>query len=112
MVSGFALMGVRRRGLALGLVSLAIASGFGGLAEAGQTIVQYDALGRATQVTYPGSVVITYDYDALGNRTSYSVSGSPNAPPGGTPPAGGLASPPRPPGTIEAPGRRVPEAGP
>jgi YD repeat-containing protein len=41
----------------------------------------YDDLGRLTQVTYPGGVIIQYSYDAAGNRTTYSVTGSPNAPP-------------------------------
>jgi YD repeat-containing protein len=48
--------------------------------------MSYDQLGRLTQVTYPGGVVIGFAYDAAGNRTSYVVTGSPNAvPPAPTP---------------------------
>jgi YD repeat-containing protein len=37
----------------------------------------YDALGRLTKVTYSNGVVITYVYDAAGNRTSVVVTGAP-----------------------------------
>ena len=56
--------------------------------QAGTISYAYDQLGRLSQVTYPGGAVIRYNYDANGNRTSYVVSGSANAPPTGTPPVG------------------------
>jgi YD repeat-containing protein len=43
--------------------------------------MSYDALGRLTQVTYPGGIILQYSYDAAGNRTAYAVTGSPNTPP-------------------------------
>lgn len=56
-------------GIALaGLVSLALA---------GSASYTYDTLGRLTKVTYGNGVVITYVYDAAGNRTSLVVTGSP-----------------------------------
>lgn len=44
---------------------------------AGSVAYSYDSLGRLTQATYSNGVVITYVYDAAGNRTSYTVSGAP-----------------------------------
>ena len=43
---------------------------------------QYDALGRIKTATYDNGVVITYYYDAAGNRTSQVVTGA------STPPSG------------------------
>lgn len=37
----------------------------------------YDTLGRLTTVTYSSGVIITYVYDAAGNRTSYVTVGAP-----------------------------------
>lgn len=37
---------------------------------------QYDALGRIRVATYDNGVVITYSYDAAGNRTSQVVTGA------------------------------------
>lgn len=49
----------------------------GGVA-AGSATHTYDSLGRLQTVTYSNGVVITYVYDAAGNRTSYTVTGAPN----------------------------------
>src|SRR5205085_2896099 len=57
-------------------------------AEAGTISYTYDQLGRLSQVAYPSGTVIRYNYDVLGNRTSYVVTGSTNSPPSGTPPIG------------------------
>jgi YD repeat-containing protein len=47
-------------------------------AMAGSAINAYDSLGRLTRVTYSNGVVVTYVYDAAGNRTSYVVTGAPS----------------------------------
>ncbi|WP_238947603.1 RHS repeat domain-containing protein [Caldimonas brevitalea] len=36
----------------------------------------YDTLGRVKTVTYSNGVVITYTYDAAGNRTSVVTAGA------------------------------------
>ena len=59
--------------LAAALCGLTLA----GAAQAGSATHTYDSLGRLSQVTYSNGVVITYVYDAAGNRTSYVVSGAP-----------------------------------
>lgn len=46
--------------------------------SAGTATQTYDTLGRLKTVTYSSGVVITYVYDATGNRTSYTVTGAPN----------------------------------
>ena len=61
----------RRLALLAGALALA------GAAQAGSATHTYDSLGRLSQVTYSNGVVITYVYDAAGNRTSYVVSGAP-----------------------------------
>jgi len=48
-----------------------------GALQAGSVAYTYDSLGRVTQATYSNGVVITYVYDASGNRTSYTVTGAP-----------------------------------
>ena len=64
----------RFRGLMfLGLV-VAAASG---PALAGSVAYTYDTLGRLSTATYGTGVVITYSYDAAGNRTSYVTIGAP-----------------------------------
>ena len=48
-------------------------------AHAGSAVYKYDSLGRLSTATYNNGAVITYVYDAAGNRTSYTVSGAPAA---------------------------------
>ena len=38
---------------------------------------EYDNLYRLTKVTYPNGTIVAYTYDALGNRISKQVTGSP-----------------------------------
>ena len=47
-----------------------------GLAWAGSVTYTYDNLGRLKTATYSNGVVITYSYDAAGNRTSVVTSGA------------------------------------
>lgn len=51
---------------------------FAGAVMAGSATHTYDSLGRLSKVTYSNGVVITYAYDAAGNRTSYVVAGAPS----------------------------------
>ena len=46
-----------------------------GTAHAGSVVYTYDSLGRLSTATY-GSVVVKYNYDAAGNRTSVVVTGA------------------------------------
>ena len=46
--------------------------------HAGSSTNEYDSLGRLTKVTYSNGVVVTYVYDAAGNRTTYIVTGAPS----------------------------------
>lgn len=48
-----------------------------GAIQAGSVAYTYDTLGRLATTTYGNGVVITYVYDAAGNRTSYTVTGAP-----------------------------------
>ncbi|OJX06764.1 MAG: hypothetical protein BGO72_00240 [Burkholderiales bacterium 70-64] len=58
---------------------LASAAALGASAAlAGSASYVYDSLGRLAQVTYSNGVVITYVYDAAGNRTSFTVTGAPS----------------------------------
>ena len=41
-----------------------------------KTTYEYDANYRLTKVTYSSGVVVTYTYDALGNRLTKTVTGS------------------------------------
>lgn len=59
---------------ALAVLALAITAP----SHAGSAAHTYDSLGRLTQVTYSNGVVITYVYDAAGNRTSFVVTGAPS----------------------------------
>lgn len=47
-----------------------------GSALAGSVSYTYDVLGRLAKATYSNGVVITYSYDAAGNRTSTVVTGA------------------------------------
>lgn len=60
------------------LALLAGALALAGAATAGSASHTYDSLGRLSQVTYSNGVVISYVYDAAGNRTSYVVTGAPS----------------------------------
>lgn len=59
-------------GLLLGLSAI----GDGAWAASSVTYA-YDALGRLIEVAYSNGTVITYSYDAAGNRTTYVVTGAP-----------------------------------
>ena len=41
----------------------------------GKTTYEYDGNNRLTKVTYGNGMTVTYNYDALGNRTSKKISG-------------------------------------
>ena len=45
-------------------------------AHAASVAYTYDVLGRLTKATYSNGMVITYVYDAAGNRTSTVVTGA------------------------------------
>lgn len=61
-----------RKGLLGAVVSMVAVAAF-----AGSATYTYDSLGRVITITYSTGVVITYTYDAAGNRTAYVVSGAP-----------------------------------
>ena len=64
----------RLRGvLLLGL----IIAGVSGPAQAASVTYTYDVLGRLATATYSTGAVITYVYDAAGNRTSSVTTGAP-----------------------------------
>jgi len=63
-----------RSALLLGLFTITVS----GPAFAGSVTYLYDTLGRVTKATYSSGVVITYVYDAAGNRSSYVVTGAPS----------------------------------
>ena len=65
--------GMNLRKLIFGAVIALVATA----AFAGSVTYTYDSLGRLSNVTYSNGVVITYSYDAAGNRTSFVVIGSP-----------------------------------
>lgn len=44
---------------------------------AGSAVYTYDTLGRLSKVTYGNGVVVTYTYDAAGNRTAQVITGAP-----------------------------------
>lgn len=71
-----------RRGLLGGVIGLGLSAGLWRNRAAAQETVSYtyDGLGRVETVTYGGGVVITYTYDAAGNRTQV-VQGAPPPPP-------------------------------
>ena len=65
------LQGIARRLLAM-LASLFILAGgvvMAPMVQAGSATYTYDALGRLIKVTYANGTVITYTWDAAGNRT-------------------------------------------
>lgn len=63
------LCGRRPAVLAVGLALCAFVAGVPFQAKADTTQYTYDALGRVSTVTYGNGVVVTYSYDAAGNRT-------------------------------------------
>lgn len=48
------------------------------IALAGSVTYTYDTLGRLSKATYSNGVVVTYAYDAAGNRTVVTVTGAPS----------------------------------
>lgn len=60
------------------LISGVLLTLFSGALHAGSVAYTYDSLGRLSKATYANGVVITYVYDAAGNRTSYTVAGAPS----------------------------------
>ncbi len=61
-----------RRVLLLGLLGAMLN---GPAPAAGSAVYRYDSLGRLFKVSYSNGVVITYSYDAAGNRTSHVTTG-------------------------------------
>lgn len=57
--------------LAAALLTLGAANAIGG-----NVAYTYDNLGRLKTATYSNGVVVTYSYDAAGNRTSVVTSGA------------------------------------
>ena len=46
--------------------------------QAGSAAHTYDSLGRLSKVTYSNGTVVTYTYDAAGNRTAVVTTGAPS----------------------------------
>lgn len=65
--------GPRRLALRLASAVLALCST---AAFSGNVVYTYDNLGRLKTATYSNGVVITYNYDAAGNRTSVVTTGA------------------------------------
>ena len=63
-----------RRGLLLSSL-LCCLLGAASAVHAGSVTYAYDTLGRLTSLTYSNGVVITYTYDAAGNRSSVVTTG-------------------------------------
>lgn len=63
--------GALRQLAVAGAVALVSAAAFAATAS-----YTYDNLGRLTKIVYSSGVVITYSYDAAGNRTTYVVTGA------------------------------------
>ncbi len=57
------------------LVATALISAVG-LAVAGSVTYTYDSLGRLATATYSNGLVVGFQYDLTGNRTSYVISGA------------------------------------
>lgn len=67
-----------RRAMRAGRLAAALAGLMLALpALAGSVSYAYDQLGRLATVTYSNGVVITYTYDASGNRSSVATTGVP-----------------------------------
>lgn len=63
----------RWRNIVLGLMTGLVA----GAVHAGSVVYAYDTLGRLKTAIYSNGVVITYVYDAAGNRSSRVTTGVP-----------------------------------
>lgn len=63
---------ILRKALVCTVMSMVAAAAF-----AGSATYTYDSLGRVTTITYSTGVVITYTYDAAGNRVANVVTGAP-----------------------------------
>lgn len=70
----------KRNGLMTGLLAGAVAAAVTvaavAPAQAGSATYSYDSLGRLVKVVYSNGAVITYTYDAAGNRTAAVVTGA------------------------------------
>ncbi len=47
-------------------------------AQGGSATNTYDSLGRLSKVTFSNGTVVTYTYDATGNRTTVVTTGAPS----------------------------------
>ena len=64
-------------GVAFRFLTVATLLGLSVSVFAGSISYTYDALGRVKTATYSNGVVVTYTYDAAGNRVSQITTGAP-----------------------------------